>query len=104
MSYIASTHDTIAVLQSHGWDRPTDAIVDVKRRAGVGAAWSESESSTLLSSWTRRVERGERRCCGDAGEDGGESARLFAKLRGRFAEAVGVTSRLVRGIDDDDSG
>ena len=57
------------------------------RREELGAAVSESESSGLRSKGARRVERGERSCwcCGDAGDDGGESAKeAFARAAERL--------------------
>jgi hypothetical protein len=70
------------------------------RREEVGAALSESESRGLRSKGARRVERGERTCCGDTGEDGGDRAKeAFARATERLDdEAVGVMSRLVRGL------
>lgn len=48
----------------------------------------------------RRTERGERCCwCGEAGEDGGERAKALDRAIERFVEAVGVTSRLARGLE-----
>jgi hypothetical protein len=77
-------------------------VADKKRRDELGAAVSESESSGLRSKGARREERGERICCGcgDTGDDGGESAKeAFARAAERLEEAVGVMSRLVRGLD-----
>jgi hypothetical protein len=76
-------------------------FVNRERREDVGAALSESESSGLRSKGARRVERGERNCCGDTGDDGGESAKEgFARAAEVLDdEAVGVMSRLVRGLD-----
>lgn len=74
----------------------SDGMADKKRRAGVGAAWSQSESA--VSRRVRRVERGERAwCCGETGEDGGERAKLAARTIDGLLDAVGVTARLVRG-------
>jgi hypothetical protein len=68
----------------------------------VGATLSESESSGLKSNGARRVERGERSwyCCGEMGEDGGDRAKVFvgARVADRLVVAVGVMSRLVRGL------
>jgi hypothetical protein len=60
---------------------------------------SESGSRGLTSGRARRVDRGERGCWEEMGEDGGERAKGFARVVERFVEAVGVTSRLVRGVD-----
>jgi hypothetical protein len=82
--------------------RLTGAIVDKKRRAGVGAMLSESESSGLKFNGARRMERGERSCCwGKIGDDGGDRAKVFvgARVADRLVEAVGVMSRLIRGLD-----
>lgn len=72
----------------------TDGIADRKRRAGVGAACSESEST---GRWARRSERGVRVGGGETGDDGGERAKWAVRTIERLDEAVGVTSRLVRG-------
>lgn len=71
------------------------------RREEVGAALSESESSGLRSKGARRIERGECGCCEVTGEDGGDRAKeAFARAADRLDdEAVGVMSRLVRGVD-----
>ena len=78
----------------------TDVIVvDKKRRLEEGPALSESESSGLEATSARRVERGERGCCGEVGDDGGDSAKAFARAAERLDEAVGVMSRLARVVE-----
>lgn len=77
---------------------PRGGIVDSKRRAGVGAARSESESNgSVLWWWERRVERGEVCLVGEIGDEGGESVWLEVRVAVLFVEYVGVTARVVLG-------
>jgi hypothetical protein len=75
------------------------AIDARKRRPDVGGGWSESESSAAAAGKrARRVEWGVR-CFGEeTGEDGGERVKLEVRVTVFLDEAVGVTSRLARGV------
>lgn len=69
------------------------------RRPDVGGGWSESESNAgAAGNRPRRVECGVRCLGGEAGEEGGDSVKLEVRATGFLEEAVGVTSRLVRGV------
>jgi hypothetical protein len=74
---------------------PLGGIVDSRRRAGVGAARSESESNGSALRWERRVERGERCLAGEIGEEGGERVWLEVRVALFFVAYVGVTARIV---------
>ena len=71
-------------------------IVDKRRRAGVGAEVSGSESRALTGRCERRTERGVWCLCGEMGDEGGERACLAVRVAGFFASRVGVKSRLER--------
>ena len=75
------------------------AIDARNRRPDVGGGTSESESSAAAAGKSaRRVEWGVRRLGEETGEVGGDSVRLEVRATDFLDEAVGVTSRLVRGV------
>lgn len=75
------------------------AIDAKKRRPDVRGGWSESESSAGAAvKRARRVEWGVLCLAGETGDEGGDSVKWEVRATDFLDEAVGVTSRLVRGV------